>query len=992
MRLKSVILLFALMCFRHADAQQYHFRQFGLAEGVPQSQVYDILNDSRGFLWLGTRGAGISRFDGRSFRNYQSGQGLINNFVNCLYEDSNGDIWIGTQAGVSCFNGHTFTNYPISDQGEIRVFSILQFQDKMLFGTNHGLYVKQQNKITHFNLEQRDSNIYVTSLVQHQQMIFAGTNRGLIKVSPRNLNVIKMYHISDGLPDNYIQCLAVQNDSTLFIGTYGRGLAVLKNNKVKVFPASLPADLIAYDLLIDEKGMLWIASQRKGAYRIDLQNGSVDQYTERSGLSNNHVRCIEQDFWGSIWLGTSGGGINQFTGQWFSNFTKKDGLADNYVYAISQGVNGSIWVANGMRGVTRIDSIFTNLKDSVWENKKIKCMVQTRDSTWWFGTEGNGILLMKGENFTFLNTENGLCGDYIKDLETDGNTVYVATLDGGISIVNRDEKGLNFKQFRYQTELPSNRIFSLHLMKNGDCWFGTEREGIGRIRNEVAKMIIKGDRIHFQAPRAMRSDTNNNLWIATSGGLLEYLPESDSLIRRGETELKSSNLYLLEFDANGKLYIGHEKGLDVLTLNSAGEVIDGLSFGAPEGFVGIETCQNSVLADNEGFMWFGTVNGLTRYNPSRLEVSSKPPKVWLENVDLFYEPIPEGLFHFKTIRWDSITGLPEFSYNKNHFGFTLNGIHLTHPARVMFQWMLEGYEESWTPVSSKRDATYSNLPPGNYVFRYRAVTDDGQISAEKEWPFVILAPFWQTLWFRILVSVFILALLIFSFGLYLRRLRKQREQLEFEKELIELEQKALRLQMNPHFLFNALNSIQSLVALENTKEARNYLQKFAKLMRLTLQNSRQDRIALSDEISTLDNYLVLEQLGRNPAFQYEIKVDENLETDEVMIPPMMVQPFVENAIKHGVAPLGNDGKIELRFKMEDHFIVVEIQDNGVGRKASMEKNASKAKSHDSAAIQVTTDRLEILNREHPGHSLSIEDLEENGNPSGTKVVLRLWSW
>jgi len=984
------------MCLGQAlHAQQFHFKKFGLADGIPQSQVYDILNDSRGFLWLGSRGGGISRYDGKSFKNYQTSHGLINNFVNCLYEDSHRDLWIGTQTGASKFDGLRFTSFPFSKKGEIRVFSIIEIDDKMLFGTSQGTFLLEGDSVRSLPIgHEQISNFYVHAFWVSKDHLYVGTNRGLFKLDRHELDLVKHFTKSNGLPDNYIQTIASISDSSCWIGTYGRGLRLFQNDKIIKPSFSLPAGLIIYDLMVADKNVLWVASQKNGAFQIEIPSGRITNYTERKGLSNNHVRCITTDRWGSVWLGTSGGGLNQFTGQLFSNYTKSDGLSDNYIYSIGQDIDGSIWVGNGNKGVSRLDSLGAqNFSDSIWHNTKVKAMAQSTDSSWWFGTEGQGILHKINEEVTSISTKNGLCGDYVKDIEIASNGhVFVATLDGGISEIEIVKGGLKFSNYRYLTELPSNRIFCLHVDARGRCWFGTENKGLGYIEKGVVHMTINDQDIKYQAIRAIRTSGNGQIWMATSSGLFSYNIADEKLLERGGGVLRSSNLYLLEFDLNGKLYVGHERGLDVLIMNEAGEIIDAEFYGASDGFEGIETCQNSVIRDMDGFLWFGTVNGLSRYNPNRSETPMRPPSIWLENIDLFYEKMQAGTYGYMPVNWDSSSGIPTFPYDKNHFGFSLSGIHLTQSPQIQYQWRLEGYDEKWAPVTDKSDATYSNLPPGTYTFNYRAMTSQEHMSSVKTWPFIIEAPYWQLWWFKSALGIVIASILLLSILLYLRRLKKQRQQLQFEKDLIELEQKALRLQMNPHFLFNALNSIQSLVAQDNTKEARNYLQKFAKLMRLTLQNSRLERIKLIDEINTLENYLSLEKLTRQPSFSFEIKCAEGTEPEEISIPPMMLQPFVENAIKHGVADMGEKGKIEITFELRDNWLHTRIRDNGIGREAAAEKQRSKSKSHESAAIQVITDRLQLLNKELTGNSVVMEDIRSNSKVVGTLVEIVLHAW
>ncbi len=986
---KNYLLFLLLVVQIQVFGQQNHFRHFGLEDGLPQSQVFDVHQDSRGFIWIGTRGGGIARFDGQNFKTYNTKQGLINNFVNCIYEDSSGDLWIGTRTGLSRYNGLEFVNYPLSEGGDVRVFCVDMVDSSLLIGTSNGLFTLMNNTISPVTGLDTNSSFYVNDIKQYNNQVYVGTNRGMYVLQKGSWNVIELVNRKDGLPDDYIQTLEVDSFG-VWIGTYGKGIRYYTNNEVTRPYLPIPNSTVCYDLKRTDDNKLWIATQAHGAFLYDLAQKKLIHYTLSNGLANNHVRCIEKDNWGNIWLGTSGGGLNQFAGQQFNHLTKKEGLADNYIYSAYQDLQGVLWIGTGKKGIVKRDSIgFVNYgQDSGFANVKVKAICQGTDSTMWLGTEGSGLGYYKNGSFNWLTVRDGLCGNYIKDIEcTPDGKIWVATLDGGISEIIQTPNGYKFKNYRYLTQIPSNRIYALSSDNKGNVWFGTENKGLGKISNGKAQVVVSDVDLSYYNIRAIRCQ-GDLVWLATSGGLMRYDTKTKELVKLVEEELKSNNIYLLEFDHQKNLYVGHERGLEKLKVNETGDVIEVDFYGASEGFLGIETCQNASFCDQQGNLWFGTINGLTKYNPNALEINTTEPRIWLDNIDLFYEKLGANRFEYHPTSWNKLDGQPLFPYDQNHLSFSFVGIDLNSPTKLKYQWKLEGFDDQWVKPTSRRDAIYSNLPPGEYALKYRSVTSQGIYSKENTWPFMIHAPFWQMWWFKLLTWAVPFLIVAIFIVVYIQRIKKrgrrEREKLMVEKELIELEQKALRLQMNPHFLFNALNSIQSLVALENHQDARKYLQKFAKLMRLTLQNSRVESIALSDEILTLSNYMELEQLTKNPAFAYEIEVGENLDPEEVYIPPMMLQPFVENAIKHGLPDLGADGQLRVFFDQSADKLICRITDNGIGRQAAEEKVKGKIKSHESAAIQVITDRLNIRNKEHEGNALEIRDLER-----GTEVVVTL---
>lgn len=983
------MLLIASLLSVCSYGQQNHFRHFGLESGLPQSQVFDVMQDSRGFIWVATRGGGVARFDGLEFKTYNTKNGLINNFVNCIFEDNSGDLWIGTKTGLSRFNGLEFKNYSVSPKGDVRVFCVEQVDSTILAGTSAGLYLINGTGTNRVEGLDEGANFYVLSIVRFADKVLVGTNRGLYKLDAVTWRVEKKYTVNQGLPDNYIQSMAVDSQG-VWVATYGRGIRFFDGTEISDPWLPVPSNTVCYDMLVTSDRKLWMATQSNGTYVFDLDKKTTDHYSISTGLANNHVRSITQDSWGNVWLGTSGGGLNEFAGQQFAHMTLKDGLTDNYVYAICQDYAGAMWVGVGRRGVDRKDSNgFVNYAlDSGFANVKVKAIAQSADSTLWFGTEGAGLAYRRDSVFHWITVKQGLCGNYVKDIEcTADGRIWVATLDGGISEIIPQGRKFRFKNYRYLTQLPSNRVHALHADQEGKMWFGTENKGLGYISDGKVKMVVGDDQINYHNIRAIRR-RGAFVWFATSGGLMRYEVQTGELSDPVQDQLRSSNIYLLEFDKQGNLYAGHERGLEKMKLNETGDVIEVEFYGVSEGFSGIETCQNASACDADGNMWFGTINGLTRYNPDVKNLRIGAPRVWLDNIDLFYEKLSPGSFNYQPSSWGRLDVKPVFPHHQNHLSFSFTGIDLNSPTRLKYSWKLDGFDEEWVKPTQKRDAIYSNLPPGEYVLRYKTVSAEGVESPEHQWPFVVEAPFWQTWWFRLLTWLVPAIILILGITLYIRRIKlresREREKLIIEKELVELEQKALRLQMNPHFLFNALNSIQSLVALENHQDARKYLQKFAKLMRLTLRNSRVETIPLSDEIMTLSNYLELEQLTRKPAFRFSIEVGEGIDAEDTYIPPMMLQPFVENAIKHGVPDLGADGEILVRFDLEGDRLICTISDNGIGREAAEERVKGKSKTHESAAIQVITDRLRILNQSHPGNSLEIEDLEQ-----GTRVIVTL---
>nr|WP_253929794.1 histidine kinase [Lewinella sp. W8] len=370
------------------------------------------------------------------------------------------------------------------------------------------------------------------------------------------------------------------------------------------------------------------------------------------------------------------------------------------------------------------------------------------------------------------------------------------------------------------------------------------------------------------------------------------------------------------------------------------------------------------------------MNGLTRFVRDDPNVFLDPPRVHFESIDLFYEKVNTSDYQLEG-------GVPQFKPRDNHFNFRFRAVDLSYPERIRYRWKLKGIETSWSPPSADLAVRYAGLEPGMYQFSVAATTDDGKTWGEEaHYAFRITTQTWRKPWFLGVVALAGILLLIGTvYGLYRnveRRESKKRQALEKRNQLLKLEQQALRLQMNPHFIFNALNGIRGLVDSGQDEDASHQINRFASLMRGVLDNSRKDAISLAAEIKTLEDYLRMEQFCQPFAFDYEIQGIEGQDPEDWLLPPMILQPFVENAVLHGLSGRETPGKVTINFVLRGRRLLVTIEDDGIGRKAAAARREKRKPGHQSVALQVTEDRLRAM-----GGTVRLEDRQ----PSGTRVVL-----
>ncbi len=1002
-----------LLALGQSLAQQSNFKNFSVGDGLAQSQVFTMLQDSRGFIWMGTRGGGINKFDGQKFVSFTEADGLSSNYTICGVEDGQNNLWIGTDNGLNKYDGRNFEYYAVREEDQLPVTAIASLDDvNYWIGTTDGIYRFDGVQFEKVLFDSPFRQGLIACFFQDSKgQWWIGGDAGLGKVEGDS---IRHFNTRNSLSENLVRSIAEDDSGRIWVGTYGGGINILDGDEITVYSleTGLPDDIIL-TMMRDRDGKMWIGSQNGGVCYWEPKDSSFQCFSEDDGLCNNHIRVILQDLWGNIWLGSSGGGISQYSGRQFIHFTESDGLAGKYVYSVIEDHRGRMWMGASAKGVTVMDSNrVTHLNaDSGFMDTKVKAIFEDRSGKIWLGTEGEGVFVMDTDRVHTFNTINGLSGAWIRDITQDSlGHMWIATASGGITKIEQNKRfkklkkpqpTYRFKYFNRQNGSYPNRINCLHIDRKNRVWFASADKGVGCIAGDTLLMMIdqrKG--LIRNAVRTLAEDDHGNLWAGTAGGgvnritIYEDSLQFDTLTTR--EGLHSGNIYLLLVDNDQHLWVGTESGVDQVWLDRTSRVLDIKHYGKAEGFVGIETCQNAAFKDRSGNLWFGTINGLTQYNPSTNIKNTLAPILSITRATLFYEPLENTIYAPWVGKWGEVRDGMELPYDQNHLSFEFTGVNFKNPENVLYQWKMDGLEEDWSPVSGKRDATYSNIPPGQYTFMVKACNEDGVWCVKPETvSFTILPPIWQTWWFITAAIAAGLLILVVTFRIRLNQVKQKiardRERLEMEKNLLQLEQKALRLQMNPHFIFNALNSIQGLIVQQDAKKARYYLAKFSSLMRLILESTRTGSITLEDEIKTLSHYLSIEQFSKEHPFDFEILSPDEIDAAETMIPPMLIQPFVENAIIHGFSNIDYHGKITISFSVNGKFMTCTVTDNGIGRKKAAQQKSQVGQQHKSTALAVTQERLDILNTSTAKiNSLQIVDLEEaDGSAAGTRVTIKI---
>jgi len=796
-------------------SQRYQFELFGVEDGLAQSQVFCIKQDSRGNIWFGTFGGGITRYNGSEFLTLTSKEGLSSNTVYDILEDSNGNLWFLTNDGLC-----RYIPPAILSSGENL--------NNSLDGSNHFTTFKIENGLL-------DNTGYFL-FQDTKQNIWVGSRKG-ITVLPKNNrlkntgDLFSSFTVKDGLTDSIVMCIAEDQNDIIALGTYG-GVTMVRFNieNVKNSPFELVdtitdnnglienhirdivkdkegnllllskkgiskfsfnessnsepyilkhyegLDLFQEDrylrLLLDSKDNLWLSTMGGGVNNLILndETNKVDisyRFYTKTGLPNDDVWYMTEDFEGNLWISVNGAGVAQYRGGRFQSISMADGLGNNTVFTIFEDDKGRYWFGTYGGGISiydptkEIDDRLTtiNTKNGLPEDYIYHIHVDS-EGNYWISTRGTGVSIYNGSTFKTFGTNEGLSSNFILGIEEDSHgNIWVGTQRGLSKFV---KEGNRYKVYNYDKKngLCANVVYALLLDSKDNLWVGTT-EGVNVISSDqledhetdfAAKHFHIDNGLINNEILSLYEDSKENIWIGTQGGVSLYNPdkyETGFQSFSSEYGLSSDLIYLIIGDNDGNIWFGTNKGIDKFEFDKRGNIVV-TNYGKLEGFTGIETNHNAVYKDRNGALWFGTIEGVVKYNPEEDIKNTKEPLTHITDLRISFKK-------------KELPSNKEFSYYENHMTFDFISMSLTIPEKVKYQWKLEGFDDTWSPVTDQTSATYSNVSPGKYTFNVIACNNDGVWNTKPiTYSFKVLPPFWQTWWFyTISISTVIIGIYLF---------------------------------------------------------------------------------------------------------------------------------------------------------------------------------------------------------------------------------------
>ena len=619
---------------------------------------------------------------------------------------------------------------------------------------------------------------------------------------------------------------------------------------------------------------------------------------------------------------------------------------------------------------------------------KINDITQDNTGHLWFATD-KGIIRFDGNDFTNYTTKNNLISNKTQIVSKKNNTLLIGT-----------NKGLSIKTYNKFINFESKRINC--ILKTPEHTFLGTNKGILRVREDFLSPIRTNFQIDLNSINDLEFD-GTFFWIATNKGLWKLdrlinptilkridLGNYTSILIDNKNVITSTyknGLKIVKNDKAESLSNSPKKINDIVKIDNelwivskdeGIEILDqNYSFiKRINKYNTLKTNQiNTVFQDIQKNIWIATNNhGIYKF--TRNNNSPIKPKIAFQNIEVVYQPID-------SIDINNYTNTLQLKPDQNHISFTYKTVNINAPKKVKYRYKLNDKFSPWTFNSS---INLANLNSGDYNFSIQSKVN-GLESDPVKFHFYIDKPLYQKSWFQQLSAAIIILVLTSIIINYIRRIKRKNkakvEKLELKNHLLSLEQKALQLQMNPHFIFNVLNGIKALGNSGKSTELNVTISKFATLLRGVLHNSRQEEVNLKEEIAILKNYIELEQQMSSNPFEYVINTNFEFDSEEILIPPMLIQPFIENSIKHGIKSIAN-GLITINFSTQKDFLLCAIIDNGIGINQS--KKNKKNTNHNSIAIKVTEERIKALSKKS---KFSIEEIVENNLVRGTKVFFKI---
>ena len=1004
------VLLLLLLNFNLSKASSRYQSSITLNDDLPSNNIYQIFCDSRNIVWIATD-AGFFEFDGEKIIVRKELQDLYGEKILSACEDHKGDIWlVAANTGLCYYDGYTIKIYKPEELGlkqDVQTVYFDQQENKLIIGTTEGAYkvsIQNKEKLKLISLK-ADEPVNITAFVQNNNKVFAISNESEkifdCDITTNTLNLLERDEYLPNIEFNQFNSSQLLNDRAL----KKEAFKIRNHHNDEIDCEVIQIKHVQNEAFYLVRYFIAGIEYRKVLRVFDQQ---VEDFSKSNHIDDVFVQSIYVDKDESnIWLGTKNRGILHFQNSIFQYFNASYfHLDDLSITDIETDDKGFVYIATDNEiiyfkedqvqkriSTSKLCASIKGYKSAVCEKKiQIFDILNDGKSKLWLATN---------LGFYTLNLRNGS----IKYLGISPAHKFEFTNKGELCCIWNNEffvfKGKDYEQrlFTYKfsetTKIDVNRIST----DKSAVWFSNKLGGLYRYEaGKIEQFNKENSNIHNIINDLILLPDGHLIAGGNNGSIYKLKYENKTLhildIINNDQELFNSSIRGFQY-LNGNLWCGTNKGVYRFDYKAWGSdsTINYRFWDHQKGYY--DRSAKGAIVDINHNIWVPTNTQLLKVTNSLIDIADgRSYSLNLKNIEIHnknWTRDPSKICHWTK----KIIGPLELLHKENDLTFIYGFQNSLNLGKKIYRYQLMGFDSEWSKWSEDTKAVYSHLPSGEYTLNIQG----RHLNKANTVPFsikvTIESPWWRKPWFYALSFSIIVTLIIAGMRIYTRRIRKQEEERnKINTSIIGLKMKTLQNQLDPHFIFNALNSIQGYILEEEIENALDYLSDFSTVLRKNINNADKDYIILADEITYLKHYAKLEQMRFMDRFVFKIVLSKDINPYNYSIPPMLIQPFIESAIKFGISACNCDGLILINFDLEDNnYIRCTIEDNGIGRSKSKEFDAESRKSSHEKTMKIIQERISLLNKMNNNtlkYDYKVFDLyDEAQNPVGTKIEIGL---
>ncbi len=897
MKVKFLFIV-AVFFFSNSFAQinNLKFDRITVEEGLSQNSVHSILQDSYGFLWIGTLD-GLNKYDGYEFKEYRCveeiANTLSNNSITAIIEDRERNLWIGTSDGLNRYNRETndFTRFKKNDDdqnsiGNNDITTLCFIEPGILWiGTRFGglhRYDLEKNRFSAYTHNLEDSSGISAKSIDavfrdSDKVLWIGTRGdGLFSYNKKTDRFKKCNQDpeNDNINKDNIYDICEDDLNNLLLGT-GNGL--IKYNKMEnsfIRYSSINKEQEKYfdyvhSVIKTRTGSIWAGTNNSGLLKYDKKTGNFIQYSNNPhnlySISSNTINSLYEDRTGILWIGTYAGGLNKLSqdANKFSFYQNSaddpQKLSNNKIRAIFEDRSGLLWVGDDGGGLVKYDRKNRKMKYYQYDkddpgslsDNSVSVIFEDRDGDFWIGTKYGGLNKFNKYTGKFVRNIGGrkdsgkmITSKILSIYEDRSGKLWIGTKGAGLYLLIKKTGKLT--QYRYDRNDPlslsNNCIWAMHEDDKGKFWLGTSA-GLNSLDREtgVFSRYIENFEHKVEIGKnivlTIWDDKKGLLWLGTyGGGIIKFNRQTGASLRlREKDNLPNDVIYGILGDNEGCLWLSTNRGL--ARFYPLTETFN--NYTTKDGLQSSEFNSGAYFKSQSGELFFGGVNGLNTFFPAEIKKDHIPPQVAITEFLVLNESVIPG--DNSALKKDiSVAERIELEYKKQVFTFKFSALHFASPGKNQYAYILEGYDEDWNYVGNRPFATYTGIPPGDYVFRVKASNKDNvwnEVGTSVK--IVIKPPLWLNKWFRILMAGSIFIFLFFLYKIRIRMIEKQKIKL---KEIVD--ERTAQLNEEREGLVK-INQVMQQEMMERNK-AEKALKESEKRYR-TIFNQASDAIIIENE-------------------------------------------------------------------------------------------------------------------------------------------------